>query len=102
MAIRKSTFYIGFNDKDAHRQIFTDEKIIGIIDRVILRSYPNGATLTEARGIYRGEVEKSIKAEVLFSEEGADCAVMDELLKALNQESIAIQIEEVNSSLYYG
>lgn len=99
--MRKSTFTIGFNDKDAKRQIMSDEKITETIIKAVSEYY-DGATFSESRGIYRGMIEKSLRVEVLDAEEPRDMLLMNELLKALNQESIAYEVAEVNAIFYEG
>ena len=91
---RKTTLIIGFNDKDAKKQLLSDEKINEIIAGCIAEYY-EGATFSDCTGIYKGMPEKSKRVEVLFSTEKKDAALCEYLKKALNQECVYIEVEEV-------
>ena len=66
--------------------------------------YTDGATIFEANGIYRHEdgtftIEKTLRIELLFVDKKTVLNIVDDLKKAFNQESIAVQNELVNSEL---
>lgn len=92
--IRKSTFLIGLNDKDEKRQIITDGAARRIIENAFARRY-DGATFSEAVGLYMGGFENSIRVEVLWSESAKDAAICEELKKALNQDCIYLEVADV-------
>ena len=100
----KTVFSIGLNDQDKKIQLMSDGRALEIICDAIARNYPDGATLYEARGIYKGVFEKTIRVEVYEAkpDEAARVAFMEEVKKALNQESIAYEVAEVNAALYFG
>ena len=90
MNITKYNIYIGLNDKDSKKQevikILNDNNITGL-------------TMYEVMGVFKhetGEVvqEKSLKVELLEVEEEDVKKSIDELKKALNQESILLEEEE--------
>lgn len=97
--IRKSVFSIGLNDQDTKTQIIKDGRAYEIITDAILRYYPGGATIYDARGVYRGQIEKTIRVEILFSDETRDALLIEELKKALNQECIAIETMDAAAAL---
>lgn len=105
MAIVKHTLYIGLCDKDSKTQKIGVLAAREIINNLVLSSGYDGATISEAVGIYKhdgsGEVviEPSIRVEVLFAEHRKTIALCEALKAALNQETIAMQIEKVNSTL---
>ena len=66
---------------------------------------PNEHTIFEADGIYRHEdgrqvSEKTLRVELLMVEEGVVRRIVDFLKAALNQESIAVQMQDVASVLW--
>lgn len=97
--IRKSIFSIGLNDQHEKRQILSDGRAYEIITDALLRYYPDGATIYDARGIYRGQIEKTVRVEILFSDETRDALLIEELKKALNQECIAIETTDAAAAL---
>lgn len=97
--IRKSTFSIGLNDQDTKTQIITDGRAHEIIMDAILRYYPDGATVYDVRGVYRGQIEKTVRVEILFSDETRDALFIEELKKALNQECIALETMDAAAAL---
>lgn len=102
----KYTMYIGLNDQHSRKQEIPTVKAVEIIAGIFYRM-TDGATISQGRGIYTHDdgqkvSEETIRAEILdFSGDGA-AAVMDaaqEIKRALNQESIALQTEEIISEL---
>lgn len=102
--MKKITLYIGLNDKDSKQQE------INTLDayKVVNNTLGVGSTITEGRGIYTHEdgtvvSEVSLVVELLdFDHTLSDKWVRDKVnaLKAvLNQESIAVQEQEVKSEL---
>lgn len=104
--MKKYTLYIGLNDQNSKRQEIPTREAVAIVTEILYR-YTDGATLYRARGIYTHDdgskvSEETIRAEILdFAGDGA-AAIMtaaQEIKRALNQESIALQTEEVVSEL---
>lgn len=99
--MKKHTLYIGLNDATEKRQLVSTENARRIVENIFY-DVIGGATLSEARGIYKHTdgtriVENTIRAEV-FGAEDADIEYIAEYLKkALNQESIAVEYSEVVS-----
>lgn len=101
----KYTLYIGLNDKDSRKQEIKTGRALDIVTAALLPC--GGATISEARGIYThddgGTVEEpTIRAEILdFSGDALQHirAAAAELKQALNQESIALQVEQVEAIL---
>ena len=100
----KTVFSIGLNDQDKKIQLMSDGRALEVICDAVARNYPDGATLYEARGLYKGVFEKTIRIEVYEekTDDGARLSFMEECRKALNQESIAYEVAEVNAALYFG
>ena len=65
----------------------------------------DGATIFEADGIYKhddGELvaEKTLRVELMMVEQSVVRRIVDTLKAALNQESIAVQEQEILSALW--
>ena len=99
------TFNVGLADKDAMEQIIPTAQAWSIIEQVFVEHDVDGATITEGRGIYRHENgsvvrENSVRIEVLEFDTPVNVRGICTALKvALNQESIAVKREEVDSFL---
>ena len=70
----------------------------------IINNYCEGATIYECQGIYKhdnGEIvfEKTLKIELMFIDRVTVVSIVKDLKKALNQESIVLQKEIVESEL---
>lgn len=104
--IRKFTFYIGLNDKDSKKQEVTTAAALEILEELCFTHF-DGATLTACRGLYKHENgakvrENSFKVEVLFFDDNAEttaAAFVADVKQALNQETIALHRELVDSEL---
>lgn len=105
MAI-KYTFFIGLSDKDAKVQVIGTIDAERIVERVFASHGVDGATITGARGIYvhhSGEVvtEETIVVQVFeFGEPVPAKDICSDLKTMLNQESIAVERRETDSTLY--
>ena len=102
--IEKYTLYVGLNDKDTKVQEIATLEAYKIINKLLL-SYTDGATIFEAVGIYKHEdgsfvTENTLRIELLFVERETVKTIVDILKQVLNQESIAVQHEIVESELW--
>lgn len=99
--MKKHILYIGLNDKEEKKQLFTTEKALSIVEGIFL-DVIGGATISEARGIYTHEngqkvVENTLRVETFGADDDAIRFCVEYLKKALNQESIAVESVESNS-----
>lgn len=88
---------IGKNDKDEHKQLYSDNAINNAIISFITK-YVDGATLYECDGLYKGEIEKSTRVEII-SEKTIYfdiLKIIDDIKFNLNQESVMLEIQESN------
>ena len=102
--MKKITLYIGLNDKDSKQQEITTVDAYKIVNNTL----GVGSTITEGRGIYTHE-DGTVVSEVSLVVEllDFDNTLTDKWLKSkvvalktiLNQESIAVQEQEVKSEL---
>lgn len=102
--MKKFTLYIGLNDKDTKKQEITTKNARQLINYILL-NFVDGATITQSEGIYKHTdnetvIENTFKIELLFVEEKTVKKIVEMLKEALNQESIAVQIEEIESYLW--
>jgi len=79
------TMYIGMNDKDLHRQVLADEAFYKAIGE-----YIESCTIFEAKGLYHGELEKSLKLEIYDENEAYYIEVAKKLCIILNQAEIIV------------
>lgn len=100
----KHTLYVGLNDKDTHQQKITTLAARDIVNNLILSSGYDGATISDAIGIYKHSdnsfvVEQSLRIEILFGDDVKTNELCEHIKSALNQESVAVQKDVVNSTL---
>ena len=101
--MEKFTLYLGLNDKDKKVQLINTIEAYKICNNILL-NYIDGATIFEANGIYKHDdgtftIEKTLRIELLFVDKKTVLNIVDDLKKAFNEESIAVQNELVNSEL---
>lgn len=108
--ICKATIFVGLNDKESKLQEISTLEAAKYLQREIVKEF-EGGTISEATGIYRHQdgtgfvVENTLKVEILFfgsSKEEARKAVIPFINRVkdfLNQETAALQLEEIESEL---
>ncbi|NLL41838.1 MAG: DUF3574 domain-containing protein [Firmicutes bacterium] len=97
----KYTLYIGLNDKDSYRQEIPTEEAEALVEGIILK-YADGFTRILAKGAYTdgaGVVtfEDSLIYELLFTTEEQVSKIIDEVLAALNQDSVLVERQRVGA-----
>lgn len=102
----KYVLYIGLNDKDTYEQIIPTDEAKDIVNRICTK-YVEGYTVSEANGGWVDETrtltEESTLVYILSDVKEEDMiAIMDEVLAALNQNSILIERQEYAYSFYSG
>lgn len=102
----KYTLYIGTNDKDTYKPVYEYETCITKVNEIVTK-YTFGSTIFEATGYWTddnnniteektiGCILESISLEDVYK-------ICDEVLVALNQNSILIETGNVNTTFYYG
>lgn len=101
--MKKYTLYVGLNDKDKKVQLISTIEAYKICNNILLQ-YTDGATVFEASGIYKHEdgtftIEKTLRIELLFTDDDTISKIVKDLKTAFNQESIAVQKQAINSYL---
>lgn len=79
------TMYIGMNDRDLHKQVLSDEAFYRAI-----ANYVDSCTIFEAKGLYHGELEKSLKLEIYDENEAYYIEIAKKLCVELNQAEIIV------------
>lgn len=100
----KYTLYMGLNDKDSKRQQISTLEAYKIVSNLVAKEF-DGGTIYEADGVYRHDdgtivIEKTLKIELLFAEQKDVKDFCETLKRIFNQESIAVQREEISSELW--
>lgn len=104
--IDKITLFVGLNDKKTLRQEINTLEASKIITN-IMSNKKLDCTISEAIGVYTMQdskkvtIENSLRIEILFcnKENIIQSGVIETIKKALNQESIAMQYEVIDSEL---
>jgi hypothetical protein len=100
MEIIKYNIYIGLNDKDSKKQEVSTRIAKEEVIKVLNNNNINGLTMYEVMGVFKhiedGVIvfEKSLKIELLEVKEEEVIKSIQELKKALNQESILLEKEK--------
>lgn len=107
--ITKITLYVGLNSKESKMQLVSNTEGLLTIENILF-DFGLDATFTMCKGHYTHEdgdriKENTVKAEMLFFDAEADAIgttkkVVEVIKARLNQETVAVQIENVNSFLW--
>ena len=100
----KYILYVGLNDKDTKTQKIDTLSAYKLTNNILL-NYVEGATVTQSKGIYKHNngnvvIENTLIIELLFTDKTTVETIAKELKMALNQESIAIQKQTIESYLF--
>ena len=101
--MNKYTLYVGLNDQKTKTQLISTLEAYKIVNNIVL-TYTEGATVYEASGIYKHDdgsivIEKTLRIELLFINEESVLQIISDLKKALNQESVVMQKDQIISKL---
>lgn len=99
--MKKTTLYIGLNDKDTKTQVIDTVEAYKVVTNIITQQ-AGGGTIYNATGIYthdNGEIviENTLRVELIEASEPAIKAIIDYCKAALNQESIIKQTDNITS-----
>lgn len=97
--MKQFTLYVGLLDKDTKQQEISDELAKEIISNEI-----GDCSISDMNGYYTHEngqkiTEKSLRVEILFRTLEEIKLIASVLKKKLNQESIALSVQEIESEL---
>ena len=99
MNITKYNIYIGLNDKDSKKQEVSTRRAKEKTIKILNNNNITGLTMYEVSGVFKHEdgvitYEKSLKVELLEVKKEDVLKSIEELKKALNQESIMLEEEQ--------
>ena len=102
--IKKHTLYLGLNDKDSKQQKISTVEAYKTVENLLKNNNFDGATIFEAVGLYKHDngvyvTESTLRIEILFSTDEKIKTLANTLKQVFNQESIALQVESINSQL---
>ena len=102
----KYVLYIGLNDKDTYSQIIPTEEAKNTVNEICVK-YVGGYTVYEAKGGWNDETgtlteENTLVYHLNGVEEQDVISIMDEVLKALNQNSILLERYDLSYTYYNG
>ena len=100
--MKKSTLYIGLNDKDSKQQKIDTLEATKMCINILTASGIDGATVYNAMGIYKHDngdiiVENTLRIELIEADESALKTAINSIKIVLNQESIILQNEVIKS-----
>jgi hypothetical protein len=98
--------YIGTNDKETYEQIIPTDEAKRIVNEICAK-YVDGYTVSEAQGGWVDEhgiltQENTLIYSFIGAEESDIIAIMNEVLVALNQNSILVEKNDISSIFYNG
>ena len=102
----KYVLYIGLNDKDTYDQIIPTKEAKDIVNEICVK-YVDGYTVSEANGGWvdeKGNLTEEMTLVYSFSgaKEADIISIMDEVLAALNQNSILVEKQNMHYTYYSG
>ena len=98
--------YVGLNDKDTDEQIISKEDAKEIIENICFK-YVEGYTIQEASGSWVDEENNSIHEQTIVchfddADESAVHKIADEVIEKLNQSTVLIEKDKIETDLYEG
>lgn len=94
----KYEILLGLNDEDTHKQELTDEQAIHLVSKLF-----EYATLSKVQGIYKGELENTLKIEFIGEVRDRVQLVkkVERLKSAFNQECILLTETILNDVKFF-
>ena len=97
----KYTLYIGLNDKETKQQNIDTFEASKIVQN-ILTEKTGGGTIFNATGVYKHDdgtviIENTLRVEIVAAAMDAVRAAIEIIKAALNQESVILQTEKIQS-----
>ena len=98
--------YVGTNDKDTYQLEMPLEEAKSLVQNKLMDHFPDGFTMYDAQGVWRDEnrvitLEYSFVCVVVTMKKAEVFRVADELIEALNQSTILIITNAVQSIDFY-
>jgi len=95
--MKKTTYYLGLNDKDSKIQKIDIIEAYKITENIAL-NYFEGVTISNSKGIFKHEDGKIVieNSLIVTTLEDVKAQFISDLKKAFNQESIMVETKAVN------
>ena len=98
--MRKTTLYVGLFDKETKRQRIGTVEAYKVAENITM-SIVDGATISEASGIYKHDdgsviIEPSLRIELLDATAEQVAGIVGALKHTLNQESVLVEQNTVS------
>ena len=98
--------YVGTNDKDSYSQLISTEDAKKMIDEICFR-YVEGYTIMDAIGSWTDEKKNVTKENTIVcyfdnTDKTVVHKIADEIIKALNQNTVLIEKDELEMEYYAG
>lgn len=102
--IKKYVLFVGLFDKNTKIQKIDTVAACNLIQNIILSNGLDGATISNASGIYKHNdgqiiIEPSVRVELLFATDKQIKNICTAVKNALNQESVALESQIIESRL---
>lgn len=102
--ITKHILFLGLNDQTTKKQEIDTTQAYNLVFNAIQAVNYDGCTISESTGLYKHNdgffvIEKSLKIEILFASDDKTKKLIDDLKQKFNQESIALEIQQITSDL---
>lgn len=102
----KYVLYIGLNDKETYSQIIPTEEAKNTVNHIVVK-YVGGYTVYESKGGWTDETgtlteENTLVYHLSGVSERDVISIMDEVLVALNQNSILVECHDLSYTYYDG
>ncbi len=101
--INKHIIYLGLNDKDTKQQRHSTVEAYKTVEDLIAKTF-NGGTISESHGVYKHDdgqtvIEKTLRIEILFSNDIEIKKFAKHIKEIFNQESVAVEYQKIESEL---
>lgn len=101
--MKKYTLYVGLNDKDTKTQKIDTLEAYKTVSNLLV-STVGGGTIYQAQGIYKHDngdivIENTLRIEIIEASEKDIDYIIKTLKIVLNQESVILQTENIESKL---
>lgn len=101
--MKRFTLYVGLNDKDTKAQKIDTLEAYKIVSNLLVATV-GGGTIYQAQGIYKHDngdivIENTLRIEIIEASEKDIGYIIKTLKTILNQESIILQTENIESKL---
>ena len=98
--------YVGLNDKDTYEQIISTDQAKKIIDDICF-NYLDGYTIQDAVGSWVDEKENATREQTIVcyfndANESTVYQIADEVIDQLNQNTVLIEKDEIETDFYGG